>query len=81
MGTRVQFVNQPIKAAVEPDGMGYLEVHPPLFRSKAELNTRLPVPLPMTPAVTRVIAHADSDAQRIKQALKQRSGMPMAINW
>lgn len=29
VGTRVQFVNQPIKATVEPDGRRYLEVHQP----------------------------------------------------
>lgn len=36
--------------------------------------------LPMTQAATRFIAHADSDSQLVKQALEQRSGMPIAIN-
>lgn len=80
VGTRVQFVNQPIKATVEPDGRRYLEVHQPLSRSEAEFNSSLPAPLPMTQAVTRFIAHADSDSQLVKQALEQRSGMPIAIN-
>lgn len=34
----------------------------------------------MTQAATRFIAHADSDSQLVKQALEQRSGMPIAIN-
>jgi L,D-transpeptidase YbiS len=34
----------------------------------------------MSTAVTRFIAHADSDSQLVKQALEQRSGMPIAIN-
>ncbi|WP_265458352.1 L,D-transpeptidase family protein [Aeromonas salmonicida] len=80
VGTRVQFVNQPIKATVEPDGRRYLEVHQPLSRSEAEFNSSLPAPLPMTQAATRFIAHADSDSQLVKQALEQRSGMPIAIN-
>ncbi|MGL6152127.1 MAG: L,D-transpeptidase, partial [Aeromonas sobria] len=80
VGTRVQFVNQPIKASVEQDGHRYLEVHQPLSRSEEEFNSKLPAPLPMTPAVTRFIAHADSDSQLVKQALEQRNGMPMAIN-
>ena len=80
VGTRVQFVNQPIKASVEPDGSRYLEVHQPLSRSQEEFNSSLPAPLPMSTAVTRFIAHADSDSQLVKQALEQRSGMPIAIN-
>ncbi len=80
VGTRVQFVNQPIKASVEPDGRRYLEVHQPLSRNQEEFNSSLPAPLPMSTAVTRFIAHADSDSQLVKQALEQRSGMPIAIN-
>ena len=34
----------------------------------------------MSTAVTRFIAHADSDSQLVKQALEQRSGMPIAIS-
>ena len=55
-------------------------MHQPLSRSEEEFNSKLPAPLPMTPAVTRFIAHADSDSQLVKQALEQRNGMPMAIN-
>ena len=80
VGTRVQFVNQPVKTTVEPDGGRYMEVHEPLSRTEEEFNSKLPAPLPMTPAVTRFIAHADSDSQLVKQALEQRNGMPMAIN-
>ena len=60
VGTRVQFVNQPIKASVEPDGRRYLEVHQP---SPATRRSSTPAcrPLPMSTAVTRFIAHADSD--------------------
>ena len=80
VGTRVQFVNQPIKASVEPDGRRYLEVHQPLSRTQEEFDSSLPAPLPMSQTVTRFIAHADSDSQLIKQALEQRSGMPIAIS-
>ncbi|MGY3871049.1 L,D-transpeptidase family protein [Aeromonas crassostreae] len=80
VGTRVQFVNQPIKASVEPDGRRYLEVHQPLSRTEEEMASKVPAPLPMTQAITRFLAHADSDSQRVKQALEQRTGMPLAIN-
>ncbi|MGY3929079.1 L,D-transpeptidase, partial [Aeromonas simiae] len=37
-------------------------------------------PLPMTPALTRFIAHKESDSRLIKQALEQRTGIPTQIN-
>lgn len=47
VGTRVQFVNQPVKTTVEPDGGRYMEVHEPLSRTEEEFNSTASVPLPM----------------------------------
>ena len=69
VGTRVQFVNQPVKTTVEPDGGRYMEVHEPLSRTEEEFNSTASVPLPMTPAITRFIAHAESDSNVVKQVL------------
>ena len=80
VGTRVQFVNQPVKTTVEPDGGRYMEVHEPLSRTEEEFNSTASVPLPMTPATTRFIAHADSDSNVVKQVLEQRTGMPTRLN-
>ncbi len=80
VGTRVQFVNQPVKATVEPDGGRYLEVHQPLSRSQDELQSALDAPLPMTPTITRFIANKDSDSFMVKQTLEQRTGMPERLN-
>jgi L,D-transpeptidase YbiS len=80
VGTRVQFVNQPVKASVEPDGSRYLEVHQPLSRTHEEFNSDIAAPLPMSPAMTRFIAHADTDSLVLKQALEQRTGLPVRLN-
>lgn len=80
VGTRVQFVNQPVKTTVEPDGGRYMEVHEPLSRTEEEFNSTAAVPLPMTQATTRFIAHADSDSNVVKQVLEQRTGMPTRLN-
>ncbi|MCR6550380.1 L,D-transpeptidase, partial [Aeromonas sp. CPF2-S1] len=80
VGTRVQFVNQPVKTTVEPDGGRYMEVHEPLSRTEEEFNSTASVPLPMTPAITRFIAHAESDSNVVKQVLEQRTGMPTRLN-
>ncbi|MGI2260734.1 L,D-transpeptidase family protein [Shewanella sp. GXUN23E] len=80
VGTRVQFVNQPIKATQEPDGARYLEVHQPLSRTAAEFESNAPVPLQLSPAITRFIAHRDTDSFVLKRLLEDRSGMPTRIN-
>ncbi|WP_335899273.1 L,D-transpeptidase family protein [Shewanella algae] len=79
-GTRVQFVNQPIKASLEPDGGRYLEVHQPLSRTEAEFESTAPVVLKMTPAISRFIAHADTDSTVLKRLLDDRSGIPTRLN-
>ncbi|MFM5185377.1 L,D-transpeptidase family protein [Aeromonas veronii] len=80
IGTRVQFVNQPIKTTVEPDGSHYIEVHEPLSQTEEEFNSISSVSLPMTPAIIRFIANEKFDSQIIKQALEQRSGIPIRLN-
>lgn len=80
VGTRVQFVNQPVKASQEPDGSRYLEVHEPLSRTFDELNSDAPSTLTISPAVGRFIAKADSDSQVVKKVLEERSGLPTQIN-
>lgn len=80
VGTRVQFVNQPVKATQEPDGRRYLEVHEPLSRTFEELNSAAPSTLSISPAVGRFIAKADTDSHVVKQAFEDRSGIPTQIN-
>ncbi|MGL5288465.1 MAG: L,D-transpeptidase, partial [Aeromonas sp.] len=80
VGTRVQFINQPIKTSLEPNGGRYIEVHEPLSRTQAEFNSTDAVPLPMTPAINGFIAHLDSDGHLATQALTQRTGMPVRLN-
>ena len=80
VGTRVQFINQPVKATQEPDGRRYLEVHEPLSRTFEELSSAAPSTLTISPAVGRFIAKADTDSHVVKQALEDRSGIPTQIN-
>ena len=80
VGTRVQFVNQPVKATQEPDGRRYLEVHEPLSRTFEELNSAAPSTLSISPVVSRFIAKADTDSHVVKQAFEDRSGIPTQIN-
>lgn len=80
VGTRVQFIDQPVKATVEPDGRRWLEVHEPLSRNRAEFESDNKVPLPMTPALRNMTEGYDVDAATVSAALTRRSGMPVPIS-
>ncbi|SFM88131.1 L,D-transpeptidase YbiS [Izhakiella capsodis] len=80
VGTRVQFINQPVKATVEPDGSRWIEVHNPLSANEEEFNSRAPVPIDITPAVYKVISDNSISAEALDRALRRRSGMPVDVN-
>lgn len=80
IGTRVQFIDEPVKATVEPDGSRYIEVHNPLSTTEAEWQSRAPVPIQLNAAVTKIIADPSVSTHAVDEALKARSGMPVKIN-
>jgi len=80
VGTRVQFIDQPVKATIEPDGSRYVEIHNPLSQTEAEFQSREPLPLPLSTAVTKVTSDASVDTATMEAALKARSGMPVKVN-
>ncbi|EOL8984375.1 L,D-transpeptidase [Cronobacter turicensis] len=80
VGTRVQFVNEPVKATTEPDGSRYIEVHNPLSTSEDQINNNELVPITLTKAVTTVTSQSDVDQNVVEQAMQNRSGMPVRLN-
>ncbi|GGQ08167.1 transpeptidase [Shewanella litoralis] len=80
VGTRVEFLNKPIKATAEPDGSRYLEVHEPLSKTQAEFDSKEPVSLTLDKNMTRFLAHPETDSTTLKRVLEKRTGMPTRIN-
>ncbi|EKY3197395.1 L,D-transpeptidase [Cronobacter turicensis] len=80
VGTRVQFVNEPVKATTEPDGSRYIEVHNPLSTSEDQINNNELVPITLTKAVSTVTSQSDVDQNVVEQAVQNRSGMPVRLN-
>lgn len=80
VGTRVQFIDQPVKASVEPDGSRYVEIHNPLSQTEEQFASREPVPLTLTAAVNKVVSDASVNPTAMENALKTRSGMPVKVN-
>lgn len=80
VGTRVQFIDQPVKATVEPDGSRYVEVHNPLSTTEEQFNSRELVPITLTSAVTKVITDASVSQDQVNAAIQSRTGMPTKVN-
>ena len=80
LGTRVQIIDQPVKATTEPDGSRWIEVHEPLSRNRAEFESDNKVPLPITPALRAVIKGESIDESYAQAVLERRSGMPVNLS-
>lgn len=81
VNTRVEFINEPIKATVEPDGSKYLEVHQPLSSTFSELNSAEEVSFKSIPAdVLNIINSSDVDQSIVQKVFQERKGIPVKIN-
>lgn len=78
--TRVEFIDEPVKATTEPDGSLYMEVHNPLSTTQQQFQGNEIVPIGITKAVQLVIDKAEANQDIVEQALKGRSGMPVRLN-
>lgn len=80
VGTRVQFIDEPVKATTEPDGTRYIEVHNPLSTTAAQFEDNETVPVTLNSQVTSVTSQADVDQNVVNKAVADRSGMPIRLN-
>lgn len=80
VGTRVQFINQPVKMAKEADGSLWLEVHEPLSRTEEDFNSDKKLALPLFPELLKQIQFGRVDLQQADDAINQRSGLPVRID-
>ena len=80
VGTRVQFINEPVKATTEADGSRYIEVHNPLSTSEDQINNNEIVPITLKKNITAITEQADVDKSVVDQAIQNRSGMPVRLN-
>ena len=80
VGTRVKFIDEPVKATTEPDGSRYIEVHNPLSTTEAQFEGQEIVPITLTKSVQTVTGQPDVDQVVLDEAIKNRSGMPVRLN-
>ncbi|MCS3422963.1 L,D-transpeptidase YbiS [Rahnella sp. BIGb0603] len=78
--TRVQFINEPVKATVEPDGKRYIEIHNPLSSNQEEFDSQQPIPITLTGSANTVASSPSVNQTVVQRAIEMRAGMPVQIN-
>ena len=80
VGTRVQFVNQPVKFAKEPNGSFWIEVHEPLSETQEAFQSNQKATLPVVPKLLRYVQSGAVNPEKVSQAVHRRSGEPTRID-
>ena len=80
VGTRVQFINRPIKYAIEDNGNIYIEVHQPLSRTADEFETFENLPFDFTKDELEFFNNPEINQVILKKALEERTGRPVWLN-
>lgn len=81
MGTRVEFINKPIKYAIEKNGDIYIEVHQPLSRSQSEFdNFDSTVPFTFSKDELDFFKDPRINQDILSKALEERTGRPVLLN-
>jgi L,D-transpeptidase YcfS len=76
-GTKVNIINTPIKASVEPNGVHLVEAHQPLSKNLDDDPKVLPITLNST--MTAFKDSPQTDAQVMEHVMEVRSGMPVDV--
>ncbi|WP_413723833.1 L,D-transpeptidase family protein [Sodalis sp. RH16] len=79
VGTRVQFIDEPVKATIEPDGSRYLEVHNPLSSTEEQFTSNEPVPITLPASVSKILVDQMVNQNVVNMALQNRSGIPVNV--
>lgn len=81
VGTRVQFINAPIKTAEDADGNLYIEVHQPLSMTESEFETMdKDIPFNFTREQINFFQRPEVNKDVLRQALLERSGRVVLLN-
>ncbi|MCV2525524.1 MAG: L,D-transpeptidase family protein, partial [Candidatus Lightella neohaematopini] len=80
IGTRVQFINEPIKITKEPNNTIYLEVHQPLSSNKKEFMSKKILPIKISRCIKNFIINNNINIKKFNDELNRRSGIPILIN-
>lgn len=80
VGTRVQFINEPIKYAILDNGNIFIEVHQPLSKSEEEFEGDEVIPFTFSKDDLEFFKNPNIDQDILKRALEERSGRPVLLN-
>lgn len=82
IGTKVRFINEPVKSTVEENGMRYLEIHNPLSCGKEKNQSESSMIAHLKQQIQSILIDENDsnvDYEIINKELKARSGIPINI--
>ncbi len=80
IGTRVEFINEPIKYTTTDDGSIYIEVHQPLSMNEEEILSETNNDFNFSKADLEFFKNENINQDILQKALKERSGRPVLLN-
>ncbi len=80
VGTRVEFINEPVKVSQEPNGSIYIEIHQPLSESEEEINSTKYTPIRLSPKLVEFLSQPDINMAILHSEFNDRSGIPVLLN-
>ncbi|MBQ3683213.1 MAG: L,D-transpeptidase family protein [Succinimonas sp.] len=80
VGTRVEFINEPVKVTREPDGGVYAEIHQPLSTTFEQINSDNYSPIHLSQKIRAFFQENEVDTAILDQEFNERSGIPVMLN-
>lgn len=81
VGTRVEFINEPIKVAETTDGNLFIEVHQPLSTTQEEFDSlEQNLPFTFSKKLEEFFKRPEINQEILQQALQERSGRVVWLN-
>nr|WP_236840089.1 L,D-transpeptidase family protein [Blochmannia endosymbiont of Camponotus nipponensis] len=80
VGTKVRFINEPVKSTIEANGMQYIEIHNPLSCINEENPSEESITAYLKKKIQSILTDdSNIDYKIVHQAIKDRSGIPTNI--
>lgn len=80
VGTRVEFINKPVKYVKDENGNYFIEVHQPLSKDEAEFETFSNLPFEFTKEDEEFFKNPEIDQEILNKALSERTGRVTWLN-
>lgn len=81
IGTKVEFINEPVKTTTDKNGMQYIEIHCPLFKINEDKNNDYLTKIQFKKYVYKILKDIPNiNYKTVDKAIENCSGIPINIS-